>query len=231
MTVRNLILTGGINHDFIDTAKALDEVLAVAGIQSEVFSDIDEGFDALDQKTYDLVTVFALRWRMLDNDKYIPFRDEWAYEIAERDKNNLVHHLRQGRGLLGLHTAAICFDTWPQWKDLLGVSWKWDTTFHPPPETFKVSTTSNSHPSTNGLDTFDVTDEIYHNLAPSAASRPLLKTDGGQDHSTQTLAWANEASGGRVIYNAMAHDRDSVCANGHAQFLQQAALWCAGEKP
>ena len=28
MEVRNLILTGGINHDFIDTAKALDEVLA-----------------------------------------------------------------------------------------------------------------------------------------------------------------------------------------------------------
>ena len=28
MQVRNLILTGGINHDFIDTAKALDEVLA-----------------------------------------------------------------------------------------------------------------------------------------------------------------------------------------------------------
>ena len=122
MTVRNLILTGGINHDFIDTANALDEVLAKAGIQSEVFPDIDEGFDALDQHTYDLVTVFALRWRMLDNDKYIPFRDEWAYEISDRDQNNLAHHLGQGRGLLGLHTAAICFDTWPQWKELLGVS-------------------------------------------------------------------------------------------------------------
>jgi hypothetical protein len=27
MEVRNLILTGGINHNFIDTAKALDEDL------------------------------------------------------------------------------------------------------------------------------------------------------------------------------------------------------------
>tara|TARA_B100000809_G_scaffold254147_1_gene290998 strand:+ start:659 stop:985 length:327 start_codon:yes stop_codon:yes gene_type:complete len=84
MEVRNLILTGGINHDFIDTAKAPDEVQAATGIQSEVFADIDEGFDALDQQPYNLVTMFALRWRMLDADKYIPFRDEWAYEISDR---------------------------------------------------------------------------------------------------------------------------------------------------
>ena len=84
MEVRNLILTGGINHNFIDTAKALDEVQAAAGIQSEVFADIDEGFDALDQQPYNLVTMFALRSRLLDADKYIPFRDEWAYEFSDR---------------------------------------------------------------------------------------------------------------------------------------------------
>jgi len=229
MKIRNLILTGGINHNFIDTAKALNDVLAVAGIQSEVFLDINEGFDALDQQPYDLVTVFALRWRMLDDDKYIPFRNEWAYEISDRDQKNLTHHLGKSRGLLGLHTAAICFDTWPQWKELLGVSWQWGTTFHPPPETFSVSTTDITHPSTQGLGSFAVTDEIYHNLKPSEASKPLLETGYGQDDSTQTLAWANEESGGRVVYNAMAHDRDSVSTDGHALFLQQAALWCAGE--
>lgn len=231
MTIRNLILTGGINHDYEDTAKALDEVLAKAGIQSEVFADIDAGFDALNQHTYDLVTVFALRWRMLDDDKYIPFRDEWAYEISDRDRNNLINHLAEGRGMLGLHTAAICFDTWPKWKDLLGVSWKWGTTFHPPPEDFEVSRTDTPHPSTEGLESFSVIDEIYHNLVPSEASRSLLETDCGQDNSTQTLAWANESSGGRVIYNAMAHDRGSVSAAGHARFLQQAARWCGGANP
>ena len=77
MKIRNLILTGRINHDFIDTAKALKEVLAT-GIRIEVFADIDEEFDALDPQPYDPATVFSLRWRMLNRDKYTPFRDEWA---------------------------------------------------------------------------------------------------------------------------------------------------------
>jgi len=94
MEVRNLILTGEINHDFIDTAKALDEFLAVVGIQSEVFSDTDEGFDSLDEQPYDLITVFALRWRMLDADKYIPFRAEWAYDISDTDSVSADGHAR-----------------------------------------------------------------------------------------------------------------------------------------
>ena len=75
MKIRNLVLTGRINHYFIDTAKALKEVLA-AVIRIEVFADIDEGFYALDPQPYDPATVFSLRWRMLNRDKYTPFRDE-----------------------------------------------------------------------------------------------------------------------------------------------------------
>jgi hypothetical protein len=77
MKIRNLVSTGRINDNFIDTAKALKEVLA-AGIRIEVFADTDEGFDGLDPQPYDPATVFLLRWRMLNRDKYTPFQDEWT---------------------------------------------------------------------------------------------------------------------------------------------------------
>ena len=77
MKIRNLVLTGRINHDFIDTEKALKEVLA-AGIRIEVFAGIGEGFHALTPHPHAPATVFSLRWRMLNRDKYTPFRDEWA---------------------------------------------------------------------------------------------------------------------------------------------------------
>lgn len=225
----NLILTGGINHDFDDTSAALAEVLGQAGIQSTIYSDFDKGFAELGSQKFDLVTLFALRWRMLDNDKYIPHREEWAYEISETDRTNLKQHIASGGGMLGLHTAAICFDTWEQWPALLGAQWSWGDTFHPPPESFEVQISNADHPSTNGLAAFTVTDEIYHNLKPEPASTALISTNSGQDDSNQILGWANEANGGRVIYNALGHDRQSVTAPGHAQFLQQAARWCCGE--
>lgn len=228
MPSRNIILTGGINHDFEDTAESLAEVLTDAGIESVVYSDIDAGFDAIDQDSFDMITLFALRWRMLDDDKYIPFRDEWQYEINERDRQNLTAHLSKGRGLLGLHTAAICFDTWPEWPALLGVKWVWGQTFHPPPEHFEV-TALTEHPVTANLTSFTLVDEIYHNLEAAPGTTPLLSADSAEDGSRQTLAWAQHYQSGRVVYDAMGHDRASVRTRAHARFLKQAARWCIGE--
>ena len=64
----NLILTGGINHNFTDTAEALAEVLAAVGFDSTITDDMHAGFDQLANSRFDLVTIFTLRWRMLDDD-------------------------------------------------------------------------------------------------------------------------------------------------------------------
>lgn len=222
----NLILTGGINHDFLDTAHAIAEVLAEAQFRSTIVDDLSAGFKMLDDSDFDLVTLFALRWRMLDDDKYIPDRARWAYEISDGDRHILSHHVINGGGLLGLHTAAICFDTWPEWPELLGAAWVWRETFHPPPAELLVRK-AGDHAVTRGLEDFHVIDELYHHLWSSPNSAPLLVTESADDRSQQQIAFASEASGGRVVYSALGHDRESVTTKGHARFLQQAANWCA----
>lgn len=226
---RNLMITGGINHDFEDTALAIGAVLNEVGVDSLIHQDLDTAFDLLADNTFDLITVFTLRWRMLDDDKYIPDRDQWAYEIPVHARQLITAHLTSGRGLLGLHTAAICFDTWDEWASLLGAKWVWGSSFHPPPAEFLVSNINQSHPASQGLENFRVVDEVYHNIAPAAQATPLLATNDTDDHSNQLLAWASEPLGGRSIYSAMAHDRHSVETPGHTQFLQQAARWCSGD--
>ena len=84
MPYSNLILTGGINHDFVTASNALAEELIKSNIHSEVYSDLPAGLAELDHRSFDLLTVFALRWRMLDDQKYEPFRAEWAYEIKDK---------------------------------------------------------------------------------------------------------------------------------------------------
>jgi type 1 glutamine amidotransferase len=231
MTRRNLIITGGINHDFDDSTAAVSEVLEGAGFESSICTDIDAAFDMINQHQYDLVTLNTLRWRMLDDDKYIPDRKQWAYEIGSRERQILGAHLREGGGLLGLHTAAICFDTWDEWPDLLGAKWIWGKSFHPPPNTIHVSNVNPHHPTTHGLGDFDIVDEIYHYIRPAPNAEPLFSTTSPEDGSEQTLAWAQQVGAGRAIYDSLGHDRASVTVQGHAQFLQNAALWCCGQNP
>ena len=228
MALSNLIITGGINHDFPDTALALKEQLEKAGIESTIFNDIDSGLQALGENNYDLLTMITLRWRMLDDDKYIPHREQWAYEISDADQRRIQTHISQGGGMLGLHTTCICFDTWKEWSSLLGAQWVWGETFHPPPAKFLVQDINQNHPSTDQLEEFEIVDEIYHNLRPEPDVELLFATRSAVDNSVQALSWAQQVGEGRVIYNALGHDRASVETPGHSQFLQQSALWCCG---
>ncbi len=221
---RNLLITGGINHDFEDAASALADVLVPAGIESEITFDMRTAFEALATGNYELVTLYTLRWRMLDHEKYIPFREEWAYEISADDRNLLTNHIAEGGGLLGLHTTAICFDTWPEFIDLLGARWVWGTTFHPDPASFAVSPLN--HIVTDNLPAFSVTDELYHNLQSGNNAVPLLKATSAEDGSDQTLAWANTYGKGRAVFSSLGHDRASLSQPDHALFLRNSANWC-----
>ena len=78
MTRRNLILVGGIFHDFQASAEALSTALEPLGIESRIEPDLDAGVASLAQQPVDLVTLNALRWPMM-GEKYDPYRDTEAY--------------------------------------------------------------------------------------------------------------------------------------------------------
>ena len=77
---RNLIISGGIYHPFDETSVMLAELLESVGITSTITEDIEGALATLDQ--YDLVTLNCIRWRMIQHEKYIPFRDQWAMELS-----------------------------------------------------------------------------------------------------------------------------------------------------
>ena len=74
---KNLIFSGGIFHPFDDTSKTLSTIIDNFGYESEITVDIEEGIRNIDK--YDLITFNALRWRMLNHEKYIPYLDESAH--------------------------------------------------------------------------------------------------------------------------------------------------------
>jgi len=129
--MRNLILTGGIYHDFADSTPTLERVLAEVGVVSESTTDIGAGLERLAQGGHELLTVCALRWSMTQP-KFADQREAWALSLSAPQRQAILDHVAAGRGLLVLHTGAICFDDWPQWRELVGAGWTWGHSHHPP---------------------------------------------------------------------------------------------------
>jgi len=225
MKPKALLLSGGINHDYVESSAALAACLA-EDFDIEVFPEIDAGLSAFTTGSFDLLVLNTLRWRMLDDDKYIPFREEWAYEMPLASQQQLLNFVAEGGGVLALHTASICFDTFAEWQSILGGGWRWGQTFHPEPETVACVIADGDHPVTAGLEDFRVVDEVYHNLEVLADSHVLLTTPTSQDGRDQVLVWANHYGKGRVVYSALGHDGASISQATHSELLRRSARWC-----
>ena len=110
---RNLIIHGGIYHPFAESAAALADALAECGIASDATEDVEGGLARLAAGGYDLLTVHALRWRMLDHEKYAPFRAQYAMTLSAAGRAAIQGFVAAGGAVLALHTAAICFGMEP----------------------------------------------------------------------------------------------------------------------
>ena len=225
---RNLILTGGLRHPFADASLALREVLAGSSIESDITEDIEGGLGRLDGGGYDLLTIYALRWRMLGDEKYAPHRAEWAFSLSQAGRDALTGYVRGGGRLFGLHTASICFDDWPEWKDVLGGQWIWGQSFHPPRGLVRATPAGPAHPITAGGNAFDVNDEVYSNLDLAPDIVPLMTATAnvdGKDTDAKPVLWARSFGRGRVVYDALGHDRASIEQPEHRRIIVQGVRW------
>lgn len=225
--MRAIIFTGGIYHDFEKMSAATAGILATAGMAVEIVSQPAEMVIALRQPA-DVLVIQGLRWRMLGNDKYEPFRAEWAYETGDDLKAALTSHVAGGGGVVSLHTGCICFDDWSGWHDILGGGWVWGDSFHAPGLELVRVTPVADHPVTRGVAPFTVSDEHYRNLSLHPGSIILAEGVAEAD-VTHPVAWARTGGefAGRAVTLTTGHDLASLTEPGQARLIQQAALWAA----
>jgi type 1 glutamine amidotransferase len=223
--MKNVLLCGGIFHPFDDTSALLADLLRPLGVETVVTQDVAEAVAELDGA--DLLTINALRWRMMNHEKYVPHRSRWAFEMPERSAERIEAFVESGGGLLAMHTASICFDTWYGYGHLLGGLWRWGATWHPEAGPVEARLLD-GHPIVAGLVDFQLRDEVYHDLAVDAQVQRLLeaRVPGG---AWQTVAWCHEPGEGRVVYDALGHGPESFCCPGHRRFLERSVRWLLGE--
>lgn len=219
----SFVLSGGVGHDFESSTAALLELLP-DGDDALVFGDPAE-LARLSDGEWGLLVVNALWWRM-DAPKYDELRVEWARELPPEARAGIESHVEAGRPILGLHTAAICFDDHPRWGEILGGAWEWGRSSHPPlddDEPVRVRVTGSS-PLVAELPDFEVIDEVYGDLRLEPDVDALLVADGGAGE--HPMLWARTLpAGSRVVYDALGHDRRSLDHPTHREILRRAIAW------
>ena len=207
MTLRNLILSGGIYHPFEETSAIIAGQLASLGLQSDILS-VRAGLARLGTGHFDLLTVNALAFTMTQHEKYEPLRATHAFAINEAEKAAIRGHMAAGGKLLGLHTAAICFDDWPEWRDHLGAGWRWGMSHHPPPCSVLVS----AEPP------FKTVDELYYNLSLAPRARVAVTGTCADEPDPQPILVHH----GNAAFLALGHDVEACLHPGFTQLLTRA---------
>ena len=143
---RAIHLTAGLHHPAAATAPFWASLFDDLGISVATFEDIDAGCAALAARPHDLLVVSALRWSMTNDEKYAVHRDQWGYDIPSDARAAITAHLARGGALLAMHAATLCFDTWPQWEEIVGGRWVWGQSGHPPYGPVSTRVVAPDHP-------------------------------------------------------------------------------------
>lgn len=226
--MKNLILTGGIFHPFKESSEALKRILMKEDIESEITEDIEFGLKKINEGHFDLLTVYALRWSMKNGAKYKPYLNQWEFNISDAGKQSIYKFLEKGGGIFGLHTATICFDQWKDWISILGGKWIWGKSGHLPFGAVNTRTETTKHPITYNINSFNLEDEVFADLKIAKDVTPLMSARvEGQDNWHPVL-WARKCFNGRVVYDALGHDKKSITHPEHSKIIRRSANWAIG---
>jgi uncharacterized protein len=218
--VANLILSGGVAHDYARTSAMLAEVLAGVGVESDVREDlaVTESGGLL---AYDLLTLNCARWTC---DQTPEWRDDWRSELPQAAREGIVEFLSRGGGLLALHCATICFDDWPEYREVLGAWWEWGHSGHAPLQEQPMRIVG-THPIVAGMADFAIVDELYTNARTCGDLAPLVLAE--WEGVTHPILWVREYGRARVCYNALGHGPEAFANPSNRLLLQRGALWAA----
>jgi uncharacterized protein len=233
---RVLVLAGGSPHahDFTDTGAAMASVAEAAGHDVEIVAHPDSAAvrltDALPGRGLDALVVLGLWWQM-HGDAYECWRAQYAYSCPPGTRAALADFVSGGGGMVAVHTAPICFDDWPEWGDIVGGSWAWGVSSHPPYGPVEADVIG-EHPVTAGLPhTIVLHDEVYGDLDVRPGVEVLATARRSVDDDDQPIVWAHRFGRGRVVFDGFGHDAESIRHLHNGRMLRQAIAWvCAGDR-
>jgi len=219
--LRVLIFSGLNNHDWRSTTPVIKKMFTDCARFVRV--DVTEDPATLNPATLSEYDVLVSNWT-----PYPETRRTWRPESEAA----FLDFVRKGGGLVVIHAAACTFQDWPEFQQLIALTWKANHTAHGTYHTFKVSVEDQAHPIARGLTDFYTTDELYHQMV-QMAEQPLhvvfkafsAKEQAGTGKHEPVLV-CTELGRGRGVNLVLGHDAAAMGA-GFKTLLLRSAEWAA----
>jgi type 1 glutamine amidotransferase/HEAT repeat protein len=219
--LRVLIFSGLNNHDWRSTTPVLKATFTDCARFGTV--DVTENPAGLNAATLARYDVLVSNWT-----PYPETRRSWPPETEAA----FLDFVRQGGGFVLIHAAACTFQEWPEFQQLIALTWKANHTAHGTYHTFEVAVEDRAHPLAQGLADFYTTDELYHQMV-HLAEQPLhvvfkafsAKEQAGTGQYEPALV-CTELGRGRGVNLVLGHDAAAMGA-GFRTLLLRGAEWAA----
>lgn len=210
-----ILVLSGENHRFDASASIIHDFLSDDADISAALTD-DKGILASSElNDYD-ACVFGTGFTRTER------REDGSVarvsDLAPAEEDGLFQFVSDGKGLVGIHGTAWWIGG--QAMDLIGGAANW----HPPGSTFTVHIEDNDHPTTEGIEDFDVEDEIY-----ISAHDPHIHVLASAEWfgKAHPMAWVKPYGSGRVFYTTLGHGPGTFERAGMQKFLTQGVKWAA----
>jgi len=226
MVKRNLILSGGVAHDYPRTSAMLAEILEQADIRSEICEDfqrIGEGLLA----DFDLVTLNCARWTCRQPQISPAWRQQAGFEVSAEVQRSFAQFLAAGKGLLALHAATLCFNDWPAYSHILGAWWEWGYSGHAPLQEHLIQVRTDAHPVVMGIGDFAIHDELYTHPRIADTLTPLATGEWAGEH--HPVLWVRDYGTARICYCGLGHGVEAFANPSYRLLLQRGARWVLRE--
>ncbi|MEN6577047.1 MAG: ThuA domain-containing protein [Phycisphaerales bacterium] len=216
---RRVVIVTGIDypgHKWQETAPVLaaelrkDSRLTVDVVETPEFLASEKLAD------YDVAVLHFMNWETPDP--------------GEKARQNLLDFTSKGGGLVAVHFACGAFQGWPEFEKLVGQVYDPKLRGHDPHGAFEVRIVDPNHPITQGLKSFETTDELYTCLAGTTPIHVLAASKSKVDGKDYPMAFVLQYGKGRVFHSPLGHD---VQAFGPTvgELFRRGTAWAAGLTP
>ena len=135
----------------------------------------------------------------------------------------------KGGGLVLTHFACGAFQEWPEFVDLVGRVWNPELRGHDPYGEFTVEPVDSEHPAIDGIDAFEVTDELYTCADGQPKIEVLMQAKSKVDAKKYPIVFTVPKSKGRVCQSLLGHDAKVYQVPAVEDLMRRMVVWASGK--